>query len=82
MITVSELPKSAELVSNSQDIEAVFESIGNIPGLDPSDYGCLFVVVGDWDYVNVWGCFDSVPWLNAYCDPIITNGKIDPFWTD
>lgn len=51
------------LVSDSQDRHAVLESIGFTDSMD--EYGCLFVLVGEADYEEVWGVWNSVAWLEA-----------------
>jgi hypothetical protein len=63
---VRDVPDDYILVSDSQDITATLESIG-YDG-DPSDYGCLFVLVGDGDYVHVYGCESNVPYLSYSLD--------------
>ena len=56
---VREIPASAILVSDSQDIRETLESIGI---KDNGQWGCLFAIVGDGDYTAVWGCGSSVPY--------------------
>lgn len=65
---VRDLPADFDLVNLSQDISAVLESIG-YQG-DPSDYGYLFVLVGDGEYESVYGGCDSVPWLESRIEQI------------
>jgi len=55
------------LVTDSQDIGAVGESIGR----DLSEYGCLLVAVGEGEYTEVYGIESSVPWLSAYVEEVI-----------
>lgn len=55
------------LVSDSQEIKATAEAVG----FDAADYGCLFVEVGDGDYNEIWGCFESVPWLNLSAEKLL-----------
>lgn len=64
--TVRDIPDDYVLVTDSQDIEATLESIG-YQG-DTSDYGCLFVLVGDGDYIAVYGCESIVPYLTYRVD--------------
>lgn len=47
------------LLMDSQDIEATAESIGQ----DLTDYGSLFVKVGEGGYSEVWGSEGLIPWL-------------------
>ncbi len=59
--TVADIPEHFQLVSNSQDIHATLESIGKLDQLD--DCGCLFVEVGEGEYLSVYECTHSVPLL-------------------
>lgn len=53
-----------QLVTNSQDILIVLEMEGREELM--SDVGCLFVIVGEGEYLEIWGCEESVPYLDAY----------------
>jgi hypothetical protein len=55
------------LVSDSQDIRAVKEHLGNPKWFE---YGCLFVKVGEGDYEEIWGCESTVPRLHYLVDEI------------
>lgn len=55
------------LLSDSQDINAVKEHLGNP---DWFDYGCLFVSIEDGDYTNIFGCESNVPYLHYWVDTI------------
>jgi hypothetical protein len=57
--TVEELDPDLTLIVDSQDIQAVAESIGK----DLSDFGCLFVEILDGDYGSIFGCAGCVPYL-------------------
>lgn len=59
IITVSQLPVSAAIVSADQDVLSTLESIGL--GEYAYDYGTLWVEAEDGEYVNVWGCAYLVP---------------------
>ncbi len=50
------------LVQNTQDREAVLESIG-LTHLLPY-YPTLFVKIGDGEYVKVWGLDKVIPYLD------------------
>jgi hypothetical protein len=54
---VAALPQHLMFVSNSQDVDAVKESIGP----SAKDYDAFFVAVGDGDYDEVWGMCGIVP---------------------
>lgn len=58
------------LVQDSQEIQSVSESIG----VDLSDYGCLFVLIGEGEYAGVWGCENYVPYLDRPIDRILFRG--------
>ena len=47
------------LLTDSQDIEATAESIGQ----DLTDYALLFVKIGEGKYLEVWGSESSVPYV-------------------
>jgi len=61
---VEDLKEDFELVTDSQDIKAVLDSIGKMDMYD--EVGCLFVLVGDGDYDKVYYCESSVPYLTEY----------------
>jgi hypothetical protein len=58
---VSDMDERFQLVTNSQDIAATLESIGQ--GQEFCEVGCLFVEVLDGDYGDVYYCEQSVPYL-------------------
>jgi len=66
---VSDLESDPDLMllSDSQDIQAVADYLGNP---DWFDYGCLFVKVDDGDYSEIYGCESSVPYLTEWVDTI------------
>jgi hypothetical protein len=47
-------------VSDSQDVEAVAEFV---PLNQRDNYGSYFVKVNEGDYVEIYGMFGMVPWL-------------------
>lgn len=59
---VSDIPDDYQLITDSQDIKALCESIG----LDYWEYGdgCFFVLIGDGEYTSVYYCDYSVPCLD------------------
>ena len=61
--TVADVPESFVLVSNSQDIQATLEHIGQ--SNRTADAGCLFVEVLDGEYGEVYLCERSIPYLGA-----------------
>ena len=58
---VKDLPEEAILIQDSQDRQAVLESIGLDLG---EDYPTLFVEVGQGEYRRVWGIERFVPYLD------------------
>jgi hypothetical protein len=59
---VRDIPESALLIQDSQDRQAVLESIG-LADLAGS-YPTLFVEVGEGEYLRVWGVERFVPHLD------------------
>jgi len=59
---VSDIPDDYQLITDSQDIKALCESIG----LDYWEYGdgCFFVLVCDGEYTSVYYCDYQVPHLD------------------
>ena len=56
---VRDLPENAELITNSQDIDHVLESVGS--KVDRDEIGCLFVLYGIAEIEKVWYCEYSTP---------------------
>jgi hypothetical protein len=54
---IKDIPKHFELVTDSQDIDA----IADIEGINLGDYGCLFVEVLDGEYGTIYGCSGIIP---------------------
>ena len=59
--TVADVPDTFTLITDSQDIVACLDSIGQAP--NNGDFGCLFAKVGEGEYEAVYGCACSVPVL-------------------
>lgn len=57
-ISVNMVPDEAEFVSDSQEADAIKESLGP----DAQVYDSFFVIVGDGDYEAVWGMVGIVPY--------------------
>lgn len=49
------------LVTTDYEVEHICQNIN----VDPEEYPTLFVLFGDTEYIAVWGCNTSVPWLNS-----------------
>jgi hypothetical protein len=49
-----------QLVTNSQDIEAISVDLG----INPESFGCMFVEVINGEYGEVYGCYSNIPYLH------------------
>jgi hypothetical protein len=59
MSAVGALPMELQFISDSQDVTAVKERIG-----EPAQgYDAFFVAIQDGDYVEVWGICGIVPYV-------------------
>jgi hypothetical protein len=56
---IKDIPKHFELVTDSQDIDAIADNLG----VDLDDYGCLFVEILEGEYGQVYGCSGIIPYL-------------------
>lgn len=64
-----ELDEPYILITNSQDVEAVLESIGRQDLRE--EYPALFVLVGEGEYLEVWGSPRLVPLLTTRVERIL-----------
>ncbi len=62
--TVQDLDDSFILVSDSQDISAILDSIG-VYDFERQYVGCLFVEISDGDYSRVYSCERAIPYNDA-----------------
>ena len=63
--TVSDIPENFTLVTDSQEIDAILESIGHEKDDFPFTYpGCLFVEVLDGEYGDIFYSAYHVPYLS------------------
>ena len=67
---IRDLGTDFELISDSQDINYILCCIG-YDG-DADDYGCLFARICDGEIEQVFGCWNSVPWLNSHVDELFS----------
>ena len=58
MSVVASLGKHLQFVSDSQDVQAIREYLGN----DAGNYDAFFVAIADGDYTEVWGMVGIVPY--------------------
>lgn len=56
---VASIDDSYDFVSIDYEVESIKESLGIV-----SDHACLFVKIGNAEYVEVWGLFGIVPYLD------------------
>ncbi len=63
LMRVRDIPQDLMLISDSQDIAATLETIGQSNQFN--DIGCMFVEVLDGDYGSVYGAERSIPYLDA-----------------
>lgn len=69
---VCDLPPEAILIQDSQERQAVLESLGLEELLD--QYPTLFVLVGDAEYRKVWGVHGFVPYLDEPVEVLYAAG--------
>jgi hypothetical protein len=60
MSAVGALPMELQFVSNSQDVVAIKEYVGE----SADEYNAFFVAVADGEYTEVWGICGIVPHLS------------------
>lgn len=68
-MTVQELGDEYLLLTDSQDVLGVLESIGK-SDLEET-YPAIFVMVGEAEYLEVFGCFRAVPRLGDLVERIL-----------
>lgn len=67
MSAVAALPSGLQFVSDSQDVQAIREHIGEAA----TGYDAFFVSVGDGDYNEVWGICGIVPYKSKLTTRIL-----------
>ena len=70
MRTVSSLGQHLQLVSDSQDVQAIREHLGE----DAGSYDAFFVAIADGDYTEVWGMVGIVPYNSKLVSRLIPKG--------
>ena len=71
MRTVANLGQHLTLVSDSQDVQAIREYLGE----DAGNYDAFFVDVRDGEYVEVWGMCGIVPYTSKLVSRLIPKGE-------
>lgn len=70
MLTIQDLEhnQSIVLLTDSQDMQSVLDSIGQSG--DIQYYGSLLVEAGKGEYISIYGCPSSVPRLTSSVDKL------------
>lgn len=71
MRTVANLGQHLQLVSDSQDVQAIREHLGE----DAGSYDAFFVAIKDGDYKEVWGMVGIVPYNSKLVSRLIPKGE-------
>lgn len=71
MRTVANLGQHLQLVSDSQDVQAIREHLGE----DAGSYDAFFVDVQDGEYVELWGMVGIVPYNSKLVSRLIPAGE-------
>lgn len=66
--TINDLPDTYKLINDSQDVAAVFDSIGR---KKPDDIDGLFVLCGNGEYDSIYGFAGGVPALSKPVKKVI-----------
>lgn len=64
---VRDMPDDFQFCSDSQDVQAIKNHLGELP----DDYDSFFVLIGDGDYIAVYGMFGIIPYLNKHVYRIV-----------
>lgn len=70
------IPPDAQLLTDSQEVEAVKEHFGNRPAVE--GFGSFFVRVKDGDFFQVWGRCAGFPKDHSLCYPIKSHYRASP----
>lgn len=71
MRTVANLGQHLQLVSDSQDVQAIREYLGE----DAGNYDAFFVAIKDGEYIEVWGMVGIVPYNSKLVSRLIPKGE-------
>ena len=71
MRVVANLGQHLNFISDSQDVQAIREYLGE----DAGNYDAFFVDVQNGDYVEVWGMVGIVPYLSKLVSRLIPKGE-------
>lgn len=70
MRAVANLGSHLQLVSDSQDVQAIREHLSK----DAGNYDAFFVAIKDGDYVEVWGMVGIVPYNSKLVSRLVPKG--------
>jgi hypothetical protein len=71
MRTVANLGQHLQFISDSQDVQAIRDHLGE----DAGNYDAFFVDVQNGDYVEVWGMVGIVPHTSKLVSRLIPKGE-------
>jgi hypothetical protein len=71
MRTVANLGQHLQFVSDSQDVQAIREHLGE----DAGNYDAFFADVQNGEYVELWGMVGSVPYNSKLVSRLIPKGE-------
>jgi hypothetical protein len=66
------MPPEAVLISVDTDRWALEESLG----VPQDTYGCYFAVIGDGEYLDVWGVASILPVCDFLAWPLLVKGEL------
>lgn len=71
MWTIADINEKPEylLITDSQDVKAVFDHIGDTNLYE--EYQGLFVKLGDGEYLEIWGFSGQVPLLHKLIERLV-----------
>ena len=74
---LKDFPENYELVTNSQDITEILDSIGVPKNSDFREAGFLMVTIGNAEYCQIWACIEnSIPWSSTWLSRVYTYGTL------
>lgn len=71
MRMVANLGQHLQLVSDSQDVQAIRDHLGS----DAGNYDAFFVAIKDGDYTEVWGMVGIIPYNSKLVSRLIPQGE-------
>jgi len=67
MRTVANLGQHLQLITDSQDVQAIREYLGK----DAGNYAAFFVDIRNGEYAEVWGMVGIVPYLSKLVNKLV-----------